>query len=329
MESKYKQTINDFVDSTYKYDSTGNYKDDTMILTIKNVLQKAEDYSDSIQKPLFRFSKQDFVDLFNENKWVNGRSNFSFCKSRITRYLNYLHDTDPAASMQYLVTLKELASLRIKDLENEVLRDFYFGSESDFLAFIDYLPERFLTTKLVFLLYWLGFSRDEVVELTFDDMDESNFSIASRKASREVFERINQLSHVDSYSYTDDMNRKRAYYVYSSKYLLRPAYLNLEMEAVDKITTSTIHIRTLRMVEYLTSINSNYASMKLNAKRLAVNNRFCIMYEYELKTGVFPKKYFCNDAEKLPLSFPNSSIFMRFTEQYRQWRKVFHPINLQ
>lgn len=324
MESKYKQTINDFVDSTYKYDNPEIYKNDTTISSIKNILQKAEDYSASIDKPLLRFSKQDFIDLFNENKWVNGRSNFSFCKSRITRYLFYLHDIDTAASAQYLVAIENIASMRSKDLSDDILHRYYFGSENDFLTFIDAIPERFVLAKLAFLLFWLGFSFDEMTELTFDDMNKVELSVASHKASKEIYDRIDQLSHIEVYTSVDSWNRNRNYYVYDSKYLVRLASQSPDKENKNKATSTAFHIRVAHLYEYFASINSDYAVMELNAKRLALNNRFCIMYEYESETGIFPDKYYYSNSGSLPFSFSNNSAFLRFTEKYRQWRRAFH-----
>lgn len=303
-----EEKINAFAE---KYsDRSGEF----VISTLNHVM----DYEAERGYELFDFTKDDFVKMFAKYNWVNSSRSFKNVKSIITGYIK----SEDRASMY------DLAEFSESDVSSDnMYEDKYFASADEFVDFLDKYEEPYqIRMNVIAVLYWIGLTAEEVVNLTISDVDFESCTVLDKTdVDTRLMDVIKQCYEMEQY---DAPNKRghRAFYVMDGDYIIRKTKDNIDADSGPKMSVNTIHTYFMRLNDIL---ERRYNSKSLDRRHLVRNGEYVKVYDYCKNNPEF------NLAE---LSFGNGKdplaniigrkcskvAYVSFRQGYKGWVEYFH-----
>lgn len=162
----------------------------------KRILVHVKEYEDYAGKDLINFTLDDFKDMFAKNKWAIAYSGFYRNKSIIIAFIRWLRkDTDE----HYSYVLDDLSPTM---LDSSNSWEDYFASEAEFLEAVESVlgEDQLIREQTISVLYWVGLSRKEVIELKKQDLDKENLTILGKyKVSEKIFSIVSKCEKTSFY----------------------------------------------------------------------------------------------------------------------------------
>ena len=165
-------------------------------IQVKRILAHVKEYEDYSGKDLINFTLDDFKDMFAKNKWAIAYSGFYRNKSIIIAFIRWLRkDTDE----HYSYVLDDLSPTM---LDSSNSWEDYFASEAEFLEAVESVlgEDQLIREQTISVLYWVGLSRKEVIELKKQDLDKENLTILGKyKVSEKIFSIVSKCEKTSFY----------------------------------------------------------------------------------------------------------------------------------
>lgn len=285
-----------------------------VVSTLNNVMI----YEAECGYELFDFTKNDFVKMFAKYNWVNSSRSFRNVKSIITGYIKSEDRT----------SLYDLAEFSENDVSSDDMYAYkYFASVDEFVDLLNKYEEPYqIRMNVIAVLYWIGLTSGEVVNLTINDVDFESRTVLNRTGiDARLMDIIKQCYEMKQYD-APNMGGYRTFYVMSGDYILRKTVDRTGENSDQKMTTNTIHTYFMRLNDIL---EKRGCSKILDQRHLTRNNEYIKVYDY-CKTHP--------EFNLVELSFGNGKdpladiigrkcskvAYISFRQGYKGWVEYFH-----
>ena len=250
--------------------------------SIRPVLNSLMDFEKEFGKSLCNFSKEDFEVVFVEKDWVGG--GFKSKKSVVKNFIQW--DVDINGVLYGI----DFDTFVLDDnVQFKFYKSAYFETEKDFVESLKYLlarKEKLVRGLAICALYWAGFSRQEIVNIKIDDMDEQSHTICGRKVSCDLYDFIKDCASIKSYSFGISNMATVTKTFANTGYVIRlgedSVSSNKKTVTIDVLRKQVCYIG--EEIDTLLPGDKLYGK-RFNQKFLNRNGEFCKMYDYELSIG--------------------------------------------
>ena len=325
-----QSTRSDFI-REYIADKYGTYSTRS-ISSVYAPLNRAELYAEEIGKPLTSFTKDDYVALFVKSEWTVARGSFSANKSRLFQYLRYQANKFDIVDTELQRSLFDLQSMTIQDLQIDSDMDskYYFASENEFIQYLkDNVPILYTKAKIIYILYWYGFTMNQVSDVKLSDFDRTKNSVCGVIMAKETFQYLYSLSKISSFFYTDSIGREYHVAFVDSKYVIchteraakKKSNASLDGKVQPKDIPAIVRLPNSYILE-----NKKTDIKQFHRLSLAANKLFCDMFQYEQEKSIdiASDTIPYTSSADMPCGKMNSDVYYNFTQRYLQWRKMYH-----
>lgn len=304
---------------------------DSAVYVVKNILIHVKEYEEILKKDVVDFTRDEFKILFEANHWVVNRTSFSKNKSIILNYISWRQQIDGK------VYDSKLKYLYASDLEKSFDFDTrYFKSEEEFLHFLNTAldEERFLRVKAIAALYWIGFSKEEIISLKENELNYSEFTIRNKKVSKEIFSIISDCVAQRCYVLISASGKRMTHRLTDSEYVIKSQIKksSVEKEGASEILISTLMVRADNYIK----TEKKFCKKRLSAKGIKRSGVFCNLHElekngYRVATSYVLDKFNTESYYKVMSVIKDYGIavteagLVATIVSYREWKKYFFP----
>lgn len=296
--------------------------------SLYGILNKAELYADQFNKPILSFQTDDFIAMFIANNWFGARGSFDSAKSKLFQYLRYQVKQLALVDEKTNRALFDLQSISLQDLDNHIDLFYYFKSESDFLSHLAHIEdERYTQAKMICILYWYGFSRQDIAAIEKADVIPDKRMVRDVVLYNNAFDYLYRLSKMDDIKYLDSCGRVRLVYYLESKYLIRKSVRSKTQAESEKAEMVSSFVISEATRDLSAAVAERPDHKKIHAASLQSNKIFCDLYDYEQKNAVDIAEFTYTTAGSLPyVPLNDESTYRCFKDRYLQWRKFFYNV---
>ena len=180
--------------------------------------------------------------------------------------------------------------------------------------------------NVIAVLYWIGLTSGEIVNLTINDVDFESRTVLNRTGiDARLMDIIKQCYEMKQYD-APNMGGYRTFYVMSGDYILRKTVDRTGENSDQKMTTNTIHTYFMRLNDIL---EKRGCSKILDQRHLTRNNEYIKVYDYCKTHPEFNLVELSFGNGKNPLAdiigrMCSKVAYISFRQGYKGWIEYFH-----